>query len=492
MPGEKKPSSSTSKRRALRHRPHPRRRRANEPSTTRTKAITPRYWSYVESKISARGGACGSPVGRRDAVDHRLQHLAPRPSPVLAEIRITSSASLADQVGDLGGHAVRVGGRQVDLVDHRDDLEVVLDRQVGVGERLRLDALRGVDHQQRPLARGQAARDLVGEVDVARACRSGSARRLRSSAARYSTRTACALMVMPRSRSSSIESSTCSRISRSDTVRVSCRMRSASVDLPWSMCAMIEKLRMRESATGEAVSARVQAVACRNGGDRAQHLLDGQEHARVAGVGHGQRLPAPGNVAVGQRGHSPRGPRARGQDTAPGTDRRGAATAPATRPRLELQAEHLGVGLEQRARATPERQHLVTWICAPARPCPSRGRPARAPAAGRAGRCARATRAGTRSGWWRRAGPTAGAVGSNPRSGRLDALRVQHGQHVLHVCADPVRASPAGGRSGRGRGGRSGSAGGRPGHPRSRRAATSAVARGAAVQHQRRALADRS
>src|SRR5215207_6625775 len=61
---------------------------------------------------------------------------------------------------------------------------------------------------------------------------------------RHTTRTACALIVMPRSRSSSIESSTCSRISRSDSVWVSSRMRSASVDLPWSMCATIEKLRI--------------------------------------------------------------------------------------------------------------------------------------------------------------------------------------------------------------------------------------------------------
>ena len=44
---------------------------------------------------------------------------------------------------------------------------VVLDRLVDVGERLRLDPLRGVDHQQRALARGKAAADLVGEVDVA-------------------------------------------------------------------------------------------------------------------------------------------------------------------------------------------------------------------------------------------------------------------------------------------------------------------------------------
>src|SRR5438309_7217705 len=35
------------------------------PSTTRTNATTPRYWSYDESKISARGGASGSPAGGR-------------------------------------------------------------------------------------------------------------------------------------------------------------------------------------------------------------------------------------------------------------------------------------------------------------------------------------------------------------------------------------------------------------------------------------------
>src|SRR6188474_1479340 len=51
-------------------------------------------------------------------------------------------------------------------------------------------------------------------------------------------------MVMPRSRSRSIESSTCSAISRSARPPQIWMKRSASVDLPWSMWAMIEKLRM--------------------------------------------------------------------------------------------------------------------------------------------------------------------------------------------------------------------------------------------------------
>src|SRR5213078_4477143 len=53
-----------------------------------------------------------------------------------------------------------------------------------------------------------------------------------------------ALMVMPRSRSRSMESSTCSCISRWVSAPVISSRRSASVDLPWSMCAMMQKFRM--------------------------------------------------------------------------------------------------------------------------------------------------------------------------------------------------------------------------------------------------------
>ena len=52
-------------------------------------------------------------------------------------------------------------------------------------------------------------------------------------------------MVMPFSRSRSIESSTWLVIWRASMVCVSSRRRSASVDLPWSTWAMIEKLRRR-------------------------------------------------------------------------------------------------------------------------------------------------------------------------------------------------------------------------------------------------------
>ncbi len=44
---------------------------------------------------------------------------------------------------------------------------VVVDRLIDVGERLGLDALGGVDDEQRAFAGRQRTRDFVGEVDVA-------------------------------------------------------------------------------------------------------------------------------------------------------------------------------------------------------------------------------------------------------------------------------------------------------------------------------------
>ena len=73
----------------------------------------------------------------------------------------------ADDVLDLLRDPVGVGGGEVDLVDDRDDLEVVVDREIGVGQRLGLNPLGGVDHQHRPFAGGQRPGNLVVEVDVA-------------------------------------------------------------------------------------------------------------------------------------------------------------------------------------------------------------------------------------------------------------------------------------------------------------------------------------
>jgi hypothetical protein len=117
------------------------------PSTTRTKATTQRYWSYEGARRRVRI------AGRRvDALDDRVEHVAD----VLSRLRRDAddvSGVVAEQLGHLDRCSDRVGGRQVDLVDDRDDLQSVLDREIRVRERLCLDPLRRVDDEQRALAR---------------------------------------------------------------------------------------------------------------------------------------------------------------------------------------------------------------------------------------------------------------------------------------------------------------------------------------------------
>ena len=72
----------------------------------------------------------------------------------------------AENVGDLRGVPLRVGSRQIDLVQHRDDRQIVLERQIQIGQRLRFDALGGVDQQDGALTGSERTRHLVGEVDM--------------------------------------------------------------------------------------------------------------------------------------------------------------------------------------------------------------------------------------------------------------------------------------------------------------------------------------
>ena len=63
--------------------------------------------------------------------------------------------------------ALDVSRGQIDLVDDGNDLEPVVDGEIGVGQGLCLDPLGRVHHQQRALAGSQRARHLVAKVDVA-------------------------------------------------------------------------------------------------------------------------------------------------------------------------------------------------------------------------------------------------------------------------------------------------------------------------------------
>ncbi len=106
-------------------------------------------------------------LGRRQALDHRLEQVVDAEAGLGRHLDGVGRVD-ADHVLDLLRHPLGLGRGQVDLVQDRDDLVVGLDRVIGVGQRLRLDALAGIDHQQRALAGGERAADLVGEVDMAR------------------------------------------------------------------------------------------------------------------------------------------------------------------------------------------------------------------------------------------------------------------------------------------------------------------------------------
>ena len=164
--GEKKPSSSASNACSLRHRP--------QGLAAVEGAVDDPHEGDHAPVLVVRGVEDERPgrrlviaCRRRDPLDDRVQHgLDP-----LAGLRRDPKdllGILADELGDFGGRGVGIRLREVDLVHDRDDLQVVLDGEIRVRDCLRLDALRGVHDEQRALAGLERARDLVGEVDVAR------------------------------------------------------------------------------------------------------------------------------------------------------------------------------------------------------------------------------------------------------------------------------------------------------------------------------------
>ncbi len=106
-------------------------------------------------------------LGRRNATDHRLERVAH----ALARLAAGENGLLGgdrESLLDLVSRPLGIGGRKIDLVDDRDDLEVRVHRHERVGDGLRLHALRRVDDEQHAFARRERTADLVGEVDVTR------------------------------------------------------------------------------------------------------------------------------------------------------------------------------------------------------------------------------------------------------------------------------------------------------------------------------------
>ena len=103
---------------------------------------------------------------RGDPVDDRLEELGHTRPGLGGDLQHLFGRQPED-VLDLEGAALGIRRREVDLVEHRDDLEIVLHGLVAVGQGLRLNALRGIHQEDRALAGGQRPAHLVAEVDVA-------------------------------------------------------------------------------------------------------------------------------------------------------------------------------------------------------------------------------------------------------------------------------------------------------------------------------------
>ena len=110
----------------------------------------------VEVRIEDQGLQRRVAVTRRggDTVDHRVEQLGNALSRLGTDPQDLGRRDAEDAL-DLLRVEVRVGRREIDLVQRGDDLEVVLEGEIAVGECLGLDALRGVDDEHDALARGQ-------------------------------------------------------------------------------------------------------------------------------------------------------------------------------------------------------------------------------------------------------------------------------------------------------------------------------------------------
>ena len=117
--------------------------------------------------INACSGSSIVAGRRRNGVDQTLEHFVDAQTGLGTALDRVGGID-ADDFFDFFFDAVRIGLWQVDLVQDRHDFQALLDRRVAVGNRLRFNALTGIDHQQRAFTGRQRPADFIGEVNVAR------------------------------------------------------------------------------------------------------------------------------------------------------------------------------------------------------------------------------------------------------------------------------------------------------------------------------------
>src|SRR6202041_3547697 len=76
------------------------------------------------------------------------------------EYRLRLTTKEADY---LSSGALNIGGRQINLIEHRDNRKIGSQRQVDIGQRLGLDSLGSIHNQNRALTGRQAPGYLIAE-----------------------------------------------------------------------------------------------------------------------------------------------------------------------------------------------------------------------------------------------------------------------------------------------------------------------------------------
>ena len=106
-------------------------------------------------------------AGSRNPVCDLLQHLIHIKAGLCGNLGSVLSFD-ANDILDLVDDPLRIGTRKVDLVDDRENVEVVVQSQINVGQGLSLNTLSGIHHEDCSVAGCQTSGNLIVEVHMAR------------------------------------------------------------------------------------------------------------------------------------------------------------------------------------------------------------------------------------------------------------------------------------------------------------------------------------
>ena len=118
----------------------------------------------IENQRAKR--SVGRALGRRNARDNGFENVRNADAAFRTDQQRIGGGN-REHVFDLFLDAVGFGGGKINFIDDGNDGEIVARGEEGVGNRLRFDALAGVDDEKSAFAGRERSRNFVGKIDVA-------------------------------------------------------------------------------------------------------------------------------------------------------------------------------------------------------------------------------------------------------------------------------------------------------------------------------------